>query len=82
MIYVVAGCHNQYLSFLRENNLTPRQAKFVCMAEDVHGIVGGDLAFYGTPENNKMFGDSYLRHLLKVGVLRTYEPKAAASKKP
>ena len=47
MKIVIAGNYRQYKDYLRENNLTPQQARYVDMPEKLRGLHGVEVVKYG-----------------------------------
>lgn len=60
MRIVIAGNYRQYKDYLRENNLTPQQARYVDTPEKLRGLRGVEVVKYGEWWLNPCANDWYL----------------------
>lgn len=63
MKIVIAGNYRQYKNYLRENNLTPQQARYVDMPEKLRGLRGAEVVKYGEWWLNPCANDWYLEYV-------------------
>jgi hypothetical protein len=63
MKIVIAGNYHQYKNYLRENNLTPRQARYVDMPEKLRGLRDVEVVKYGEWWLNPCANDWYLEYV-------------------
>ena len=63
MKIVIAGNYRQYKDYLRENNLTPQQARYVDMPEKLRGLRGVEVVKYGEWWLNPCANDWYLEYV-------------------
>ncbi len=57
---VIAGNYRQYLHYLRENELSPRDARYCCEVEQLRGLRKVEIVRYGTWWENPCAFDDYL----------------------
>lgn len=61
MKIVIAGNYRQYQNYLRENNLTPQEAKYVSTPEQLHGLRDVEVVKVGEWWLNPCADDDYLK---------------------
>ncbi len=66
MIIVIAGNCEQYLAYLREHGINPRDARYASKEEDIRGLpTGTDFRLAGKYWDNPLSDDPYLNMMLR-----------------
>lgn len=61
MKIVIAGNHNQYVNYLRQNSLSPHEAHYVCRHEHLLGFQNVEVVRVGEWWLNPCAHDEYLQ---------------------